>query len=162
MQGELLMHKIRVYADTSVFGGTQDEEFDITSLNFFSKVENGEFLLLLSTETYRELSVAPEEVRTILLNLSEGSIEEVPIDDEVRDLANEYIAAKVLGQASFSDALHVAAATVAGADLIISWNFKHIVNFNRIRGFNSVNIRFGYRAMTILSPKEVNDENENL
>jgi hypothetical protein len=56
--------------------------------------------------------------------------------------------------------LHVAAATVAGADLILSWNFKHIVNFNRIRGFNSVNIRMGYRAMTILSPKEVSDEDE--
>ena len=156
------MHKIRVYADTSVFGGTQDKEFNENSLKFFSKVENGEFLLLLSTETLRELSGAPEEVKTVLLNLPEGSIEEVPIDYEVRDLANEYIAAKVIGPSSLSDALHVAAATVAGADLIISWNFKHIVSFNRIRGYNSVNIRFGYRTMTILSPKEVSDENEIL
>ena len=91
------MHKIRVYADTSVFGGTQDMEFNENSLKFFSKVENGEFLLLLSTETLRELSGAPEEVKTVLLNLPEGSIEEVPIDYEVRDLANEYIAAKVIG-----------------------------------------------------------------
>jgi len=156
------MHKIRVYADTSVFGGTQDKEFDENSLKFFNKVENGEFLLLLSSETLRELSGAPEVVKAILLNLPEGTVEEVPIDDEVRDLANEYINAKVLGSASLSDALHVAAATVAGADLIISWNFKHIISFNRIRGYNSVNIRFGYRTMTILSPKEVSDENEIL
>ena len=86
----------------------------------------------------------------------------LPSFDVVRDLASEYIAAEVSGQASFSDALHVSAATVAGADLILSWNFRHIVNFNRIRGFNSVNFRFGYRTMTILSPKEVSDENEIL
>jgi len=98
------MRKIRVYVDTSVFGGTQD--------------------------------------------------------DEIADLAYGYIMAKVLGEASIGDALHVAAATVAGADLILSWNFKPIVNFNRIRGFNSVNIRMGNRAMTILSPKEVSDEDE--
>ena len=67
-----------------------------------------------------------------------------------------------LGEASIGDALHVAVATVAGADLILSWNFKHIVNFSRIRGFNSVNVRMGYRAMTILSPKEVGDEEENI
>ena len=59
-----------------------------------------------------------------------------------------------------NDALHVAAATVAGADLILSWNFEHIVNFNRIRGFNSVNVRNGYRSMTILSPLEVGDEDQ--
>jgi predicted nucleic acid-binding protein len=154
------MHKIRAYADTSVFGGILDKDFDENSLKFFKKVEDGEFLLLLSSETLRELSEAPEEVKAVLLNLSEGTAEEVPIDDEVKDQADEYIAAKVLGPASISDALHVAAATVAGADLIVSWNFKHIVSFNRIRGYNSVNIRFGYRTMTILSPKEVSDENE--
>ena len=110
----------------------------------------------------RELSGAPEEVKTVLLNLPEGSVEEVSIDDEVSDLADEYISAKVLGPASITDALHVAAATVTGADLIVSWNFKHIVSFNRIRGYNSVNTHFGYRTMTILSPKEASDENEDI
>jgi len=156
------MRQINVYADTSVFGGTQDEEFKESSLNFFNKVANGEFILLLSTETLRELSGSPQEVQSVLFNLPDSSIKEVPINDEARDLANEYIAAKVLVQASISDALHVSAATVAGADLILSWNFRHIANFNRIRGFNSVNIRFGYRTMTILSPKEVSDEKESL
>ena len=83
------------------------------------------------------------------------------LNDDVRDLAKEYLNCRILGEASLSDALHVAAATVAGADLIISWNFKHIVNFNRICGFNSINIRLGYRAMTILSPMEVCYADEN-
>jgi hypothetical protein len=85
-------------------------------------------------------------------------VEEVSISDEVEDLADQYLATAVLVPAWRGDALHVAAATVAGADLILSWNFKHIVNFKRIQGFNSVNVRNGYRSMTILSPREVLDD----
>ena len=59
-----------------------------------------------------------------------------------------------------ADATHVAAATVAGANLIVSWNFKHIVNYSRILGFNGVNASLGYRLMTILSPLEVAYDNE--
>jgi len=114
----------------------------------------------LSEQALRELSGSPDSVQTVWQNLPPESVENIPIDDEIAELAYGYIIAKVLGVASIGDALHVAAATVAGADLILSWNFKHIVNFNRIRGFNSVNIRMGYRAMTILSPKEVSDEDE--
>ena len=105
---------------------------------------------------------SPDAVQEVWQNLPPGSVELIGINDEARFLANEYIAAKVLGEASIGDALHVAVATVAGADLILSWNFKHIVNFSRIRGFNSVNIRMGYRAMTILSPKEAGDEEESI
>jgi len=76
----------------------------------------------------------------------------------VKALAGEYIRAGVLLPDSMSDALHVAAATVYGAALILSWNFRHIVNFKRIRGFNGVNVTNGYRPMTILSPLEVSDE----
>ncbi|MBI5896256.1 MAG: PIN domain-containing protein [Desulfobacterales bacterium] len=154
------MRKIRVYVDTSVFGGTQDEEFSAESQNFFNQVQAGNFSVILSEQTLRELSRSPDSVQAVWQNLPAHSVENIPVDDEISELAYAYIVAKVLGAASIGDALHVAAATVAGADLILSWNFKHIVNFNRIRGFNSVNIRMGYRAMTILSPKEVGDEDE--
>jgi predicted nucleic acid-binding protein len=156
------MHRIRVYVDTSVFGGTQDEEFLEESQSFFNRVHSGKFSVILSEQTLKELSLSPDLVQAVWQNLPPDLVENIPIDNEVSELANEYIIAKVLGEASIGDALHVAAASVAGADLILSWNFKHIVNFNRIRGFNSVNIRMGYRAMTILSPKEVGDENEDI
>jgi predicted nucleic acid-binding protein len=154
------MRKIRVYVDTSVFGGTQDEEFAEESQRFFRQVQKGIFTVILSEQSLRELSRSPDSVQAIWQNLPPESVENTPIDDEIAELAYGYIMAEVLGKASTGDAFHVAAATVAGADLILSWNFKHIVNFNRIRGFNSVNIRMGYRAMTILSPKEVGDEDE--
>ncbi len=155
------MHKIRVYVDTSVFGGTQDEDFAEISKLFFKRVHEGSFVALLSTETLRELVKAPDAVQAVWKNLPSEVVEDLHINDEMQELAKSYIDANVLGQASEGDALHVAAATVAGADLILSWNFKHIVNFDKIRGFNSVNVRQGYRSLTILSPFEVSYEEQN-
>jgi len=154
------MHRIRVYVDTSVFGGTQDKEFSAESCRFFEQTQKGGFIILLSAETMRELSKSPKAVREVWEGLLPEFVEEVEINSEVVELAEEYVRSNVLKKASLSDALHVAAATVANADLILSWNFKHIVNFNRIRGFNSVNIRLGYRSVTIMSPKEIVDESE--
>jgi len=105
-----------------------------------------------------ELENAPPEVSQVLSVIPSDHVEAIPLTEEISDLAEAYVAAGVLGRASLGDAIHVAAASVAGADLILSWNFRHIVNFNRIRGFNSVNLRIGYHTMTILSPREALDE----
>ena len=156
----IAIHKIRVYADTSVFGGVLDKEFSEASKRFFRQVAEGDYVVLLSGETLRELAGAPEAVREIWRNLDPEVIEEIEISVEVEQLARAYIEAGVLQMALLSDALHVAAATVFGADLILSWNFKHMVNFNRIRGFNGVNVRMGYRSMSIMSPLEIGDDEE--
>ena len=149
------MRKIRVYVDTSVFGGIQDEEFCEASRRFFKQVHEGEFVVLLSTVTLLELEKSPDVIKTAWQSLPADSVEILPIGSDVQELAEAYVNANVLAASSHNDALHVAAATVAGADLILSWSFKHIVNFNRIRGFNSVNVSLGYRTLTILSPLEV-------
>lgn len=155
------MHKIRVYVDTSVFGGVHDVEFADVTKRFFRQVERGEYVLLVSRLTTDELEEAPDEVSQVMRGLLPEQIEPVTLNEEVRALAEEYVNAGVLGAASIDDATHVAAATVAGADLILSWNFRHIVNFDRICGFNSVNIRNGYRSMVILSPREVIDDDQD-
>jgi len=155
------MHKIRVYVDTSVFGGTSDDEFAEPSKLFFERVRRGEYTVLVSEPTFTELAGAPKAVKAFWNSLPAECIEEIHTDDEVRALAEAYIDAGVLGRSSAADALHVASASVAGADLILSWNFKHIVNFNRIRGFNGVNVTNGYRSMTILSPLEIGDEDKS-
>ncbi len=112
-------------------------------------------MVLLSTLTLVELEKSPDEIRAIWQSLAPEQVEIFPISADVQDLADGYVQANVLSASSQNDALHVAAATVAGADLILSWNFRHIVNFNRIRGFNAVNVSLGYRTLTILSPLEV-------
>jgi predicted nucleic acid-binding protein len=151
----------RVYVDTSVFGGTEDEEFAEASMLFFEQVHRGFFVVLVSAQTTDELDEAPENVKRVLHELPVDRIEPVALSVEVRELADEYVRAGVLGPASVDDATHVAAATVAGADLIVSWNFRHIVNYNRIRGFNAVNVRMGYRPITILTPREAVNVDED-
>ena len=149
------MRKIRVYVDTSVFGGTQDEEFAEASQRFFRRVQRGEFTVLLSAHTVDELMPAPDQVLDVLRDLPKHCVEEIAASEEAEALAEAYIGAGALGEAAHMDALHVAAATVAGADLIVSWNFKHIVQVGKIRRFISVNLMHGYQAIDIRSPREV-------
>ncbi len=155
------MPVIRVYADTSVFGGTEDPEFSESSCAFFGRVHQGAFTLLLSKLTLDELEPAPAAVKQLLVDLPEGRVEHVAVGDDVVALAEAYINAGALGPGSRMDAMHVAAATVARADLILSWNFKHIVNYERIRKFNGVNALQGYPAIEFRSPLELGHESEN-
>ena len=155
------MRRIRAYVDLSVFGGTQDEEFAVASRRFFDRVLAEQFVVLVSQITFDELENAPQTVQQVLKDIPGGSIEELPVTQEVKDLAAAYINAGAPSQASVEDASHVAVATVAGADLILSWNFRHIVNYERIRKFNSVNVAQGYRQIEIRSPLEVGHGNQD-
>ncbi len=155
------MRKLRVYVDTSVFGGTDDEEFAVASRRFFERIHGGEFIILISQVTVDELQGAPAMVGRIFADLPAESVVFVRADPEAAALAQAYIDAKILGKSSLADALHVAAATVAGADLILSWNFRHIVNYDRIRKYNGVNALRGYPPIEIHSPLEIGDVNEN-
>lgn len=149
------MHKIRVYVDTSVFGGIRDGRFAEATCVFFERVSRGDYTVLVSPVTYAELEGSPAPVQEVLRGVPGTCLEEVALGTDVQALASAYIAAGVLGEASADDALHVAAATVAGADLILSWNFRHIVNYERINKFNAVNLMNGYRALDIRSPLEI-------
>jgi hypothetical protein len=80
--------------------------------------------------------------------------EYIDTTEESIDLANEYISEKVVGQSSFADCLHIALATINRADFLVSWNFKHIVNIQRINGYNAINIKNGYKQLEIRSPRE--------
>jgi predicted nucleic acid-binding protein len=155
---------MRIYVDTSVFGGAFDEQFSKPSRRFLDNVKQGQYVILVSAITYSEIQGAPDSVRQLIEDLPAGSYEEISIDQEVRKLAAEYIAAGALAPTMENDALHVAAATVAKADAILSWNFKHIVNFDRILKFNGVNMMNGYAQIAIHSPLEMDygDENQDV
>lgn len=146
--------KQRIYIDTSVFGGYFDEEFSEHTIPLFDRLKNNEFTLLFSTVTQDELENAPDKVKELVKGIKIDSTEFLDITDEAVDLATEYITEKVVGQTSYADCLHIALATINRADFLVSWNFKHIVNVQRIRGYNSINIRNGYRQIEIRSPRE--------
>ena len=102
-----------------------------------------------------ELESAPSEVSNLLLRIPRQHQILQSVTEEVVVLAESYLEAKVVGRKSLEDCIHVAAATVAHADAIVSWNFKHIVRLDRIKGFNAVNLMQGYGMITILSPMDV-------
>ncbi|HCN83790.1 MAG TPA: PIN domain protein [Sphingobacteriaceae bacterium] len=154
--------KQRLYIDTSVFGGHYDIEFAEFTVPLFERINNGEFTLLFSVVTQEELENAPKNVQKLVTNIKTEHTEFLEINDETVDLATEYITEKVVGQTSYADCLHIALATINRADYLISWNFKHIVNVQRIRGYNAINIKNGYKQLEIRSPRDfVSYENDN-
>ncbi len=146
--------KQRIYIDTSVFGGFYDEEFSEHTVPLIARIKNEEFILLFSTVTQHELENAPNNVKALVKSIKANNTEFLETTNEAIDLATEYILEKVVGQTSFADCLHIAMATINRADFLVSWNFKHIVNIQRIRGYNSINIKNGYRQLEIRSPRE--------
>ncbi len=151
------MKKLRVYIDTSVFGGVFDDEFEEHTLPLFEKFSKGDFTILFSTITRKELENAPSKVREFVSLLNSRNIEPINETLEAVSLSTEYLKENVVGKTSYLDCLHIALATINKADLLLSWNFKHIVNIKRIYGYNSVNIKNGYQQLEIRSPREFND-----
>ncbi|MBN2559869.1 MAG: PIN domain protein [Phycisphaerae bacterium] len=149
------MKRLRIYADTSVFGGCFDEAFAEDSRKLFDEIKAGRFALVVSGTLLRELHKAPDRVREVVAEVPEGFIEVIEPSEEIERLRDAYILAGVVGPASLLDAEHIASASVAAVDLIVSWNFKHIVHFERIRGYHAVNLVQGYHSIPIHTPKEV-------
>lgn len=149
------MKKLRLYADTSVIGGCHDDEFRELSCRLMDLVRDDKITLVVSDLLLRELAEAPEEVKRVLADLPASSLEAVALSEEAVTLRDAYLEANVITEDHKNDAYHVALATVARADLIVSWNFRHIVHFDKIRGFNAVNLREGYLPVEIHSPREV-------
>ena len=147
----------RFYFDTSVFGGTFDKEFEEATLQLFERVKLGKVICVFSDLTETELLNAPKKVIEHFKNLPKEFKERVIVSDEILILATKYIEEKVVGKTSFDDCVHIATATIYKADILVSWNFKHIVNVYRIRGYNSINIRSNYHSLEIRSPKEIID-----
>ncbi len=145
---------IRVYADTSVFGGIYDDNFKEESEEFFEEVKKNRFTLITSAVVQAEIKPAPEKVSTFFNNLL-GIAEIVGVSKESLELRDAYLKAEIVTQKYSDDALHVALASVSNCSLIVSWNFKHIVHFEKIPLYNAVNILNGYSGIKIFSPSEV-------
>src|SRR6202035_2858923 len=149
------MKKPRIYIDTSVLGGCFDVEFSEWSNSLMKDFAEGTFLPILSDGAGAEVQDAPEEVREKYEVLLLSDHEFILVTEGVIELADAYQRRRILTPKFYDDGLHIALASVAEADLLVSWNFKHIVHFEKIRLFNSVNLEQGYKPLQIYSPREV-------
>ena len=148
------MRPLRVYADTSVFGGMFDVEFETETQVFFDQVAAGRFQVAISEMIEDELALAPQRVRNFFA-LKLPALEYLYASAEILRLSNLYVARGVLGKKSLADAAHIAYATVYHCDGVVSWNFKHIVHPDKARLFNMVNVTENYQPLFIASPKEI-------
>ena len=154
--------KQRIYIDTSVVGGYFDVEFKEATRSFFERFENNEIIFIVSDLLDVELIGAPKNVKELLHNYSADKFERIELTEDAIKLANTYIDEKVVGKTSLEDCRHIAMATINKVDVLASWNFKHIVNLERIKGYNAVNLKLGYQMIEIRSPKDlINYENGN-
>lgn len=147
------MSSYRVHADTSVFGGVFDPEFAAASQTFFDQVGD-RFTLVTSALVQAELAPAPDDVRDLFDRML-ADAEIATVSEAALELQQAYLRAGVVTTKWATDALHVALATVTTCTFIISWNFKHIVHFEKIPLYNAVNTLEGYGNIAIYSPREV-------
>ena len=155
--------KQRVYIDTSVIGGCFDQEFDEWSNALFNDFRTGKKIAVISDITLDELAAAPPRVQENLSTIPEEYLEILASDSESTDLANQYVNENAVTDKFYEDALHIAIATISQVSVLASWNFKHIVNLDRIRKYNAVNLKNGFSMLEIRTPREIlkfnDDEN---
>ena len=150
--------KIRVlYLDTSVSGGYFDDEFKEATRNLWQQMESGKYRFVTSPLVAQEIAGAPTEVRNLLIStFTQKDI--LPLTLEAEALAAVYMMHKIVPAKYADDAAHVAIAVVNGIQVMVSWNFKHLVNLRRETAFNGVNRLQGYPPVRIVSPLELVDE----
>ena len=147
--------KQRVYIDTSVIGGCYDIEFEEWSNRLFDDFRSGQKIAVVSDITLDELTDAPKRVQENFASLPEGSIEMLISDSETELLANLNIKEKAVTEKFYEDAMHIAISTINQVNVLASWNFKHIVNLDKIRLYNAINLKNGYSMIEIRTPREI-------
>jgi len=149
------VRKLRVYLDTSVVGGCFDPEFAVWSNALVADFGTERLAPVLSELVAAEVQAAPSNVQGKFDELLSLGAELLRIDRDALDLAAEYSRHGILPPRFRNDLLHIALATVANVDVLVSWNFKHIVRLEKIRLYSAVNLESGYKPIEIYSPREV-------
>lgn len=147
------MKILSVYVENSVVGGYFDEEFEEPTKLLFDEFHKGNYKPIISAHVMAELEQGAPDF--VINNLNTINYEIYQISDEMYELAQKYLDDNIVSEKYRGDALHIAIATVIGVDVLVSWNFKHIVNLNKIKLFNSVNLRERYNMLEIRTPREV-------
>ena len=145
----------RIYLDTSVVGGYLDIEFQEWSRRLFDEFKRGNKMAVISDITIDELNNARQEIRDLLNLIPEEYKEYIVKDEETEYLADAYLKEGAITEKFREDALHIAIATIYKVDVLVSWNFKHIVNLDRIRKYNAINLMNGYTILEIRNPREI-------
>ena len=147
------MEKQKIYIDTSVIGGCLNY-FNYYSDMLIDKFKDELFIPVVSKTVKDEIDDAPQLVKTKYNEILDCNAIYLDITKEVDDLVLEYVNKKVVTKKYENDCYHIALATVNKIDILVSWNFKHIVNEQRVLLFNFVNKSLNYDEIIIKDPKD--------
>ena len=145
----------RIYLDTSVIGGCFDGEFEVWSNALINDIRCGLFDGVTSEVVEAEIADAPKNVQEKFIEFLKMNPEILELNTKAFELVDTYLRYKILSKKFRNDMLHIALATIADVDILVSWNFRHIVRYDKIRQFNAVNLQQGYHSLDIYSPMEV-------
>ncbi|MEW6608889.1 MAG: type II toxin-antitoxin system VapC family toxin [bacterium] len=154
------MRKLKLYVDTSVwnfyFADDAPEKRDVTK-DFFDLVRKGEYEVFISEVVLKEISDASELKKTQLGKLIKSyPVIELEITEEAVEMAKSYMAKGILPEKKEDDALHVAIATAAEMDAVVTWNYQHLANLRKAELFHSASLEKGYfKKLEIVTPMEV-------
>ena len=148
------MRTVRVYVDSSVIGGAFNTRIAEATKPFWDTFFHGEIIIIASDVLEDELRKAPQRAQDFYADLPPSQIEKIVSTDESDTFAERYIVDGVVSKESLDDCKHVAMATLAGADVIVSWNLKHMVK--QSEEYKKVNAKLGYPRINIQTPdKEI-------
>jgi hypothetical protein len=147
------MKKLKIYIENSVIGGYFDKEFEESTKKLFQYFEKDIYIPVISTHIIDELNDGAPEY--IIDNLNNLNYDQYDVTNEMINLKEKYMESNIVTEKYSADALHIAIATVINVDVLVSWNFKHIVNLEKIKKFNAINLTQGYHLLEIRTPQEV-------
>ena len=150
------MKKLKLYFDTSVISHLDQQDAPEKmrdTLALWDNIKTGEYDVVISSVTERELEACSEPKRTTLLNyLQQVTHSIVPLDEQMLVIADKVVELGILTAKNIDDCQHIAAAIVSGCDVIVSWNFKHIVNHKTMQGVKAVTAITGFPEILIYTP----------
>ena len=158
------MKKLKLYLDTSIISyldASDTPEKMADTIALWEEIKAGKYDVVISELTFEEVAHCFEPKRTFLsdeLNKIEAAV--AARKKEISELAKSYVKNGVLSQKSYDDCMHIAYAVVHGCDFLVSWNFKHLVNVNTIKGVKIVNAINDYREISIISPTMLTSKEE--
>ena len=159
------MRKLKVYLDTSVISHLLQEDVPekmSDTRQLWEMFKAGKYEVYLSTVTLEEVADCPEPKRSEFRKyLEQIEYTVLGITDEMEIVAHKIIEMGILTKKSYDDCQHIAAAILAGCDIITSWNFKHIVNVKTARGVKTITTLEGYKDMLIYPPSALIEEDED-
>ena len=156
------MKKQKIYLDTSIINFALEDEISINERDvtqvLCEQIKQGKYEAFVSDVVIQELINTPDEIkRTKLLDCVNSLVLDKPLTltDEINILADRYVSEKIIPAKHKDDALHIAICTVNDIDVLVSWNFEHLVKHKTRMEVFGINMLLGYKLIDLCTPQEV-------